>query len=95
MLVQREKEELVPREEEKAYSNFVNSINSDATRHSYEYSLGQFLKRYQLNLDSFLRLEHQEMSNIIAKYLVEAHDGKIWAESEIGRGTTISFTLPV
>jgi signal transduction histidine kinase len=31
----------------------------------------------------------------IAKYLVEAHDGKIWAESEIGRGTTISFTLPV
>jgi signal transduction histidine kinase len=31
----------------------------------------------------------------IAKYLVEAHDGKIWAESELGQGTTISFTLPV
>ena len=30
----------------------------------------------------------------IAKYLVEAHGGKIWAESEIGRGTRISFTLP-
>jgi signal transduction histidine kinase len=30
----------------------------------------------------------------IAKYLVEAHDGKIWAESEMGKGTTISFTLP-
>jgi signal transduction histidine kinase len=30
----------------------------------------------------------------IAKYLVEAHDGKIWAESEMGRGTTISFTIP-
>ena len=29
----------------------------------------------------------------IAKYLVEAHDGKIWAESEAGRGTKISFTL--
>ena len=29
----------------------------------------------------------------IAKYLVEAHDGKIWAESEPGMGTRISFTL--
>jgi len=30
----------------------------------------------------------------IAKYLVEAHGGKIWAESEVGMGTKISFTLP-
>jgi signal transduction histidine kinase len=31
----------------------------------------------------------------IAKYLVEAHNGKIWAESEVGKGTKISFMLPV
>jgi signal transduction histidine kinase len=31
----------------------------------------------------------------IARYLVEAHGGKIWAESEIGQGTKISFALPV
>jgi two-component system OmpR family sensor kinase len=30
----------------------------------------------------------------IAKYLVEAHDGRIWAESEAGKGTKIAFTLP-
>ncbi|MBN2118715.1 MAG: HAMP domain-containing histidine kinase [Anaerolineales bacterium] len=30
----------------------------------------------------------------IAKYLVEAHGGKIWAESEVGKGTKISFSLP-
>ena len=30
----------------------------------------------------------------IAKYLVEAHGGKIWAESAAGQGTKISFTLP-
>ncbi len=30
----------------------------------------------------------------IAKYLVEAHGGKIWAESEVGKGTRILFTLP-
>ncbi len=31
----------------------------------------------------------------IARYLVEAHGGKIWAESEVGRGTKISFSLPL
>lgn len=31
----------------------------------------------------------------IARYLVEAHGGKIWTESELGKGTKISFTLPL
>ncbi|WP_188207438.1 cell wall metabolism sensor histidine kinase WalK [Alkalibacillus aidingensis] len=31
----------------------------------------------------------------IAKELIEAHDGKIWAESREGKGTTISFSLPL
>lgn len=53
-----------------AYSNFANSINSDQTRHAYEYSLNQFLKHYQTDLDSFLR-SSQEISNYIISYLVE------------------------
>lgn len=30
----------------------------------------------------------------IAREMIEAHGGKIWAESEEGQGTTIFFTLP-
>jgi signal transduction histidine kinase len=31
----------------------------------------------------------------ISKKIIEAHQGKIWAESKIGKGTSFYFTLPV
>jgi PAS domain S-box-containing protein len=31
----------------------------------------------------------------ISKQIIDAHDGRIWAESKFGEGSTFSFTLPV
>jgi two-component system phosphate regulon sensor histidine kinase PhoR len=31
----------------------------------------------------------------IAKHIVEAHGGKLWAESIEGKGSTFTFTLPL
>jgi signal transduction histidine kinase len=30
----------------------------------------------------------------ICKQIIEAHDGKIWAESELGKGSQFFFILP-
>jgi two-component system phosphate regulon sensor histidine kinase PhoR len=31
----------------------------------------------------------------IAKHIVQAHNGKIWVESQEGRGSTFAFSLPI
>ena len=51
-------------EQSKAYFNFINSLDSNITRKSYEFCLKKFLNHYNMDLESFLRLSQQEISII-------------------------------
>ena len=54
-----------------AWSNFRDSINSDKTLQVYEYCLEQFLLNCDLDLESLLKLEPQQLTSLIIKYVSE------------------------
>jgi signal transduction histidine kinase len=53
-----------------------------------------FDKFYQVQLGIQAKAKGTGLGLSIAKGLVELHGGRIWAESQVGRGSTFVFTLP-
>jgi two-component system phosphate regulon sensor histidine kinase PhoR len=53
-----------------------------------------FNKFYRADNAMKLQTEGSGLGLYITKGIVNAHGGQIWAESELNRGTTISFALP-
>jgi signal transduction histidine kinase len=70
------------------------SVHNDGRPIPHEYQTAVFEKFHQLELK---RASGQGVGLGLAfcKMAVEAHRGRIWVESEEGRGTTFHFTLPL
>jgi signal transduction histidine kinase len=54
-----------------------------------------FERFYQVSPESEQRHGGAGLGLAIAKRIVEAHHGRVWAESEVGHGSTFTFTLPI
>jgi two-component system phosphate regulon sensor histidine kinase PhoR len=56
--------------------------------------LGRLFERFY-KADKARRSDGTGLGLAIAKHIVQAHGGAIWVESEVGRGSTFFFTLPI
>ena len=71
------------------------SVNDSGPGISAEECQKIFQKFYQVSEDGEPKPKGTGLGLAISKALVELHGGKIWVESEEGRGSTFTFTLPL
>jgi PAS domain S-box-containing protein len=58
----------------------------------HEYVFDRF---YRVEYGSATRVKGTGLGLYICKTLIEAHGGRIWVDSELGKGTRVTFSLPI
>jgi signal transduction histidine kinase len=60
-----------------------------------EFISSLFEEFYRVDNDVNQQVKGTGLGLSLVKHIVEAHKGKIWVESKLGKGSTFSFTLPI
>jgi len=72
----------------------VVSLSDQGIGISPEDLIPLFEKYFRVRSSETLHVPGTGLGLPIARTIVEAHRGRIWAESKLGQGTTLYFSLP-
>ncbi len=77
-------------------------ISNDLLLSIEDHGLGMNADQVSKIFDKFYRADTSDttvtgtgLGMSIVKYIIDAHGGKVWVESELGKGTTVKFTIPL
>ena len=66
-----------------------------ATRHTKENQARLFQAFYRVDSSHTAEIPGTGLGLVICKAIVEHHGGRIWLESEVGKGTTFYILIPL